>query len=308
MNFRNSPRMLFMIILGIVAFCSSCELIIDVSIPDKERKIVVNGLISPDKPVKMHLSRSLSVLEPDSVIALSAADARLFDGTTMIGKFIEDSSGYYSLPGFIPLSNKSYRLTVSEVSLKPVDATAVLPEPVVLLAVDTVTVTNSWGWQELKLKIRFSDPPGRKNLYGIGVNITTNEIDYRTMQPTGRKVTHPAYLYNTDDHFLQDESHYFDGKIFFDDVLFNGTEKLIEVGVSDYSFFESDTVWMDVRLEQLDESYYRYVVSNEAYGKANGNPFAEPVQVYSNVNGGYGIFAGSTFDVKRIEILGLRKF
>ena len=41
----------------------------------------------------------------------------------------------------------------------------------------------------------------------------------------------------------------------------------------------------------LDDHFAK---SFNMYQRANGNPFATPVQVYSNVNNGMGIFAGGT--------------
>ena len=65
---------------------------------------------------------------------------------------------------------------------------------------------------------------------------------------------------------------------------------------------------MNVRMEQIDPSYYRYVLSYNAYQQAHGNPFSEPVQVYTNVTGGYGIFSGSSSTGYTFVVKGMRKF
>lgn len=295
------------LLLALLAF-TSCEKIIDISIPDQERKIVVNGLISHDKPVRVHLSRSLSVLENDSIIPLTGGDVQLYHGSDLVGKLQEESGGYYYLPDFVPQVGESYRLTASGNGLNPVDATALLPASVPFVSVDTATLVGEWGQQELRLSVKFRDPAGERNIYGFGVEVTYKEYDYRTMTYTGEKISHLAYLQGQSDRFLQDESLNFDGKLFFEDLLFNGQTKSIEFGMSDYSYFESDTVWLTIKMEQIDPSYFRYVVSSESYRSANGNPFAEPVQVYTNVNGGYGIFAGSSATEYSIVTLGMKKF
>lgn len=286
----------------------SCEKIIDISIPEKERKIVVNGLINPDKNVRVNLSQSISVLEKDTVIPIVGGDVNLYHGTDLIGKLSEESGGFYSLPDFKPQIGQSYRLTATGNGLKSVEATAVLPPLVPFISVDTATLINQWGGRELRLAIKFKDPANVKNVYGFGVDLTTKEFDYSTMSYTGRKLTNTAYLYANADKLLQDETHYFEGKLFFDDLLFDGLTKTVELSVSDYSLFESDTIWVEVRMEQIDPSYYLYAVSNEAYQGAHGNPFSEPVQVYTNVSGGYGIFAGSSAARFPLVILGKRKF
>lgn len=287
---------------------ASCEKIIDISIPEKERKIVVNGLMSPDKPVRIHLSRSLSVLENDSLIAIRGADASLFNGTDLIGKLLEESAGYYYLPSFKPVVGQTYRLTATYDGLKPIEAIATLPPVVPIVSVDTATLTGEWGQQELRLAVKFLDPAGVHNVYGFGIDVTYKEFDYGTMSYTGKKLSRPTYLYSNNDGFLKDESTDFEGKLYFEDLLFDGQMKTVEFGITDYSFFESDTVWLDVKMEQVDLPYYLYVLSYESYQQAHGNPFSEPVQVYTNVQGGYGIFAGSSTSNIPIVIRGSRKF
>jgi len=287
---------------------ASCEKIIDISIPDKEQKMVVNGLINSDQPIIINLSRSMSVLEKDSLVTIIGGDVNLFQGSNLIGKFQELTMGFYTLPDFKPQVGQTYRLTASYDGLKPIEATAILPPLVPIISADTATLTGEWGQQELRLTIKFKDPADVHNIYGFGVNATYKEFDYFTMTFTGKKLSHYVFIFGNTDKFLKDESHNFEGKLYFEDLLFDGLMKTVEFGISDYSFFESDTVWLDVRMEQIDPSYYLYVLSNEAYQQAHGNPFSEPVQVYTNVKDGYGIFAGSSAASFSIITLGMRKF
>ena len=50
----------------------------------------------------------------------------------------------------------------------------------------------------------------------------------------------------------------------------------------------------EIRLVNTSEAYFNYLKSFNMYQRASGNPFATPVQVYSNVENGMGIFAGGT--------------
>jgi hypothetical protein len=306
---KSSSRLLIslLIIIAIIGFMS-CEKIIDISIPDQKRKIVVNGLISSEKPVQINLSRSLSVLEKDTLMPIKGGVVNLFHDSNLVGRLIEGSDGNYRLPDFLPQVGQSYKLTASFDDLDPVEALAVLPPVVPIVSVDTATLVGEWGQSELRVSVKFVDPPDRHNIYGFGVDVTYKEFDYQINGYTGRKLSHPVYLYGGSDQFTKEEAHNFGGQLYFEDLLFNGMTKVFEFGVSDYAFFESDTVWLDVKLEQIDPSYFLYAISNEAYQSANGNPFSEPVQVYSNIKRGYGIFAGST--VSRITILvrGNRKY
>jgi hypothetical protein len=258
--------------------------------------------------VRVHISRSLSVLENDSLMALAGADVSLYDGDQVIAKFQEQSQGFYSIPGFYPQAGHTYRLNASHATTGSVVASAYLPPVVPILSVDTATFTTEWGQQGLRLSVRFSDPPGQHNIYAFGAEATFKEFDYQTMSYTGKKLTHPVYIYDNDDQFIKEESINFDGTLYFEDLLFDGQSKTVTFGISDYSYYDSDTVWLKVQMEQIDPSYFLYVRSYKAYEQARGNPFAEPVQVYTNVQGGYGIFAGSSAAGFSIITAGRRRF
>jgi hypothetical protein len=51
-------------------------------------------------------------------------------------------------------------------------------------------------------------------------------------------------------------------------------------------------------LTKGDEAYYQY--HRSLFSFEGDNPFAEPVRLYSNVNGGLGVVAG--FSMQRVEI------
>lgn len=307
----NQKTLIYSVLLASVLLAgvlASCEKIIDITIPDKERKIVVNGLISSGQPVRISLSKSQSVLENDSLIVIPGADVRLFKGDAPIGKLKDSAGGIYTLPGFIPEAGTTYRLTAAGGGLAPVQAFTTLPAVVPIVEVDTATLTGEWGQQELRISVKFNDPAGVTNFYGFGVEITNKVYDYNTMTYTGEKETHQAYLYGNTDRFLKEESTSFEGKLYFDDLLFDGKTKTVEFGLSDHMYIESDTVWLKVNMEQVDKPFYLHILSYNSYQQANGNPFSEPVQVYTNVEGGYGIFSGISTASYSIITKGIRKF
>ncbi|MBF9140164.1 DUF4249 domain-containing protein [Hymenobacter properus] len=71
-----------------------------------------------------------------------------------------------------------------------------------------------------------------------------------------------------------------------EDRLLNGQQFVL--GTS-YRFNAGDTV--TATLYHIDRSFYRFRQSTRDARNANGNPFAQPSAIYSNVQGGVGIFA-----------------
>ncbi len=78
----------------------------------------------------------------------------------------------------------------------------------------------------------------------------------------------------------------------FDDNL--GAENGVYVTGSGFEFYQGDTIINT--LFHLEESYYRYLQSVFDATAANGNPFASPTSIKSNVEGGIGVFAGLSID------------
>jgi hypothetical protein len=51
---------------------------------------------------------------------------------------------------------------------------------------------------------------------------------------------------------------------------------------------------MVIQYMEITEDFYEYVESREALESANGNPFAQPGVLKTNIIGGIGIFTGFT--------------
>lgn len=80
-----------------------------------------------------------------------------------------------------------------------------------------------------------------------------------------------------------------------DDRLFNGQSY---AQVTSYRFVPGDTV--TATLYHLDSLYYDFRVSVRNARNANGNPFAQPSSIHSNVQGGLGIFTVLVSDQRRV--------
>lgn len=84
-------------------------------------------------------------------------------------------------------------------------------------------------------------------------------------------------------------------RLLVSDKNFNGTTKTFVFYVSHYEMNEGpdqqgQTVKPTLELLHINEDYFRYMKSVNAYDNALDNPFAEPVNVVGNVKNGYGFF------------------
>jgi len=86
------------------------------------------------------------------------------------------------------------------------------------------------------------------------------------------------------------------GDIVFSDEYFQTTEAVIASQVT----VERGMIY--VTLMHLTSDYYNFLTSINNAINANGNPFAQPATIQSNINGGIGIFTGLSYDQRYILV------
>lgn len=289
------------VFLGILLALLSCEKVIDIDIPEGERKIVVNGLIHPDSLIKVNVSRSLSVLEENQFVFLETADVRIKKDGIELGQLEYLESGFYYLPDHYPIAGSVYELDVGYPGLASVSSQANLPDPILFSEIDTSSTTDEWMGGVYRLSFSFQDPPD-PNYYAISLTATHKVFDYETFTYLDSLTTYPVYFNfiegseGPQSAFVeQGASTHYGSKIYFADDLFSDREMSIDIELSKFSFFDADTVELTVSLEHVSQDYYYYAVSSGKYDQSTGNPFAEPVSVFSNIENGIGIFSGYSF-------------
>ena len=88
-----------------------------------------------------------------------------------------------------------------------------------------------------------------------------------------------------------------DRTVRFSDQLINGQDIVSSTG---YRFEPKDTLYW--QLYHIEQAYFDFLQSASAASSANGNPFAQPALLRSNINGGVGIFTGLSMTEKIIII------
>ncbi|HIF14776.1 MAG TPA: DUF4249 family protein, partial [Bacteroidetes bacterium] len=92
----------------------------------------------------------------------------------------------------------------------------------------------------------------------------------------------------SDDVFIDEASDW--NEVIFTDDLFNGQKISLKVKSEIWSYEPGMVIYWT--LINHSEDYFMYKKTFNVYQSVEGNPFAEPVQVFSNIKNGYGIFAG----------------
>ncbi|TGE14326.1 DUF4249 family protein [Hymenobacter elongatus] len=60
--------------------------------------------------------------------------------------------------------------------------------------------------------------------------------------------------------------------------------------------------YMEVFVSSMTRDTYNFYLSRQRYNETEGNPFAEPAPLASNIKGGFGLFGGTTDAIYRIKL------
>lgn len=273
-------------------FILSCEKAIPLDQDEVEPRIAVNGLFSAGDTIIIHLSESRDILYDGSLPALTGATAKLYDvNNNLIGDFIHQADGYYQLSNYLPVAGATYRLEISNPGFKSVSAQSSAPSILSINSMDTLRKGVN-----MQYSIAFNDNGAEKNFYAITVKKVVSHLD---PWGTGEPYTFENPYFYTTEAFVQNNSPDVDGKIWgsimlFSDATFNGGTCTFtaEHDLFGEGSFPDDSIFVVVGLHSLSEDYFKYSTSLDKYQESEGDPFAQPVQVYSNIEDGFGIFGG----------------
>lgn len=264
----------------------SCEKEIPLDAEEKEPRIVVNCIFADGDSVYVHVSESRDVLYEGALPNLTTAVAKLYDANgNLLGDFTHQTDGYYKLSNYTPVAGATYKIEVSHAGFNTVNAQTYTPEIISIGSVDTFQTGDYMSYN-----IKFPDNPSEANYYAI----TMEKISIYEDEFTGELYYNSEYYFETSEIYTQNGYADIDGaksgSIFlFSDASFNGSQ--CSFTGKTYMHPESiDSVIVVVGLHALSEDYFKYKLSLEKYNETAGDPFAQPVQVYSNIENGFGIF------------------
>lgn len=295
-------------------------------------KIVINCAASTGSSVTASVTRTWFYTENTPYVKLPDAEVELY----VNGDFVEQmkwqplkGTKTKNIPdsvfvsGYIPKEGDKIRIVASHSGYQTAYAEDVVPHEVGIINLEhterkvTINSQNYYyengqmiedkDYMEVIYKITFQDIPDEDNYYMIQVSGPWNGDDYMYVDL--------SYI----DPILREQNTVMDGALSFDGInnrngcLFTDrdikgkeyTLKLKEL----ISIRDNRSGKRCITLHTLSEDYYQYLlslqrVSGSTLGGGLGNlGFAEPIRVYSNVEGGTGILGTSRHDSRDIEVV-----
>lgn len=310
-------KLILSVIASAILF-TACEKEVEIKVPVKDPSLVIMALQEKGEYVVASIGRSRHILEPQPGFDLREhysvknAQVVLYEDATAIDTLIYSPSEYIYMSKYnrVMVDGRTYTLKANAPGFKEVSSETIVPSQsqIVETRWNRNVRTNSYGEKIDEVIIKFNDPAGERNFYLIKVFQPSipNFGDYTVgcVSTTDKDIETVGY----DDDPIETDDCIDGGNLLLRDVNFNGAQKQVKLNIIS-SFL--DNTWTDpntgqtarpyVKVYRITESHFKFAKSYSVFDNADDNPFAEPVNVYSNVRNGYGIFSAYTVAVDSLR-------
>lgn len=314
------------LLASLIILLAACETVVDVDIPDETSRLVPNAFLEDGQPMVLRLTQSQSILTNRPLQAVSGAAVTVQEEDGEEINLIEEPETpgvYYAARRAV--AGERYTLSITKDGFESAEATAFIRDPIAIEALDYDTTVTRYRYDYgdsivvgedidiSEMRITFDDPAAERNFYELAVIIRQSYVE-TVYDEEGNPFTDTVvyyiqqYLESDDPAFAGSQGDFVEGEdavygelLTFSDEFLNGDRYTLRFKPQIYFYGEGDSRTVLVVLRTISEERYLYFQSADLQYYNDGNPFAEPVQVYSNVSNGFGIFAGFSADSVKVE-------
>lgn len=303
------------IIILIILF-SSCIKKIDYLDTSQDSRLVVSCLFTPDSLFKVYVSSTGGIF--DEIYQIEDASVEIWTKNIPVEQ-LQYVDSFYISENLKPVVGQEYTLKVSASGFPDIQATDKIPNSAEI--VETFYNSNTeydyyYNLPYTGTSITFIDNKNVNNYYEIiYLEQYFSNVEYDTLLVVDSNSANLSYIQtSTDDIVVLDEKlqKYRQNLIYFSDKKILSEEytmniKLIsEILLDDFR----RNLFVDFRTISYNYYMYRKKLAEHLYGQAT--PIdnlnldfifsSEPTEMYSNVIGGYGIFAGYSQNFQQVFV------
>jgi hypothetical protein len=333
---------LFLAIISLPSCEDAFNQVVEVKLPPYTPSIVLGCQLNNDNTPSMNVTNTKQLVGGATIKSLRNAGIQIFENGlekgvwTYVNNPIDLSDSLFTNNSFIPVPGNIYKTVVKSTGYNDVEAVDTMPTliPYTLQKTGKLKFIKQQdlggGFEELdtlaEMKITFNDPLGKDFYRIIARRLNSNITDGKHQSRNGGGgpgFGRPENFYSTDATFADAQSNnggpslsgsdnYFDiNNFYFDDKYFDGktTTLTIWAPVKTTIIFDfinqTEQIVVDkyyIGLQHHSRSSYYHNKSLQAYEGTDGNPFSQPVPIYTNVKSGYGIFCASSTKVDSISL------
>lgn len=271
--------------------------------------LVVNSLFTTDDSITLFVYK-INQMTESGYTFLKDAKVKLFVNEYLIEEVDGDSSGMYK-SSIIPKLNDQINIHVEYSEYDAAFAENKLPTKILL---DSTKFTKDagvtpWGMNHSATTLYFKDPPNESNYYEIIVYhrkisyIDTNEYVYFNDIFFPHTITDPLLVSSG---CLVNNANF----AYFTDELIDGQAYAMKIHLDIESYGEHTKPTLIVCLKSVSKELYEYhkTMADHLWHQSGLElePFiidaGNPINMYSNIDGGLGIFAGYQDDIVEIKL------
>jgi hypothetical protein len=285
-------KKIFLFIILLVLSCS-CTKKATIKLPEPESKLVVTCFISPqDSVITAVVKLSVPKFSSNGTFsALSENDIKnatvvISNGTSNLTLPFDNDLNFYKANALaLPImGGKQYFLTVITPDGKNVNATTTVPNG--LLTIESLTFTPK--------------------------NIDTNSIEYDVnlvVNDIPNEINYVAFFYETTLSYAPSSN----TLILTDPIISTSSTYVTDEKINKTKYIETNsanflsltkilTALVDVSVLNCSRDFYLYNKSVQESAGIGSNPFTDPVQVYTNIQNGFGCFGAYTANKESLKI------
>jgi hypothetical protein len=311
---------IYFTIAAFLFIITACEKKLDIDLPDSEHHIVLNGISSPDSIIRVIVTKSQNALDNDQIVELNDAIVQLYRN----GEYVEDmqhiGSGLFE-SSILAQQDESYMIMAEYNELESVTVKYSLQEPIPIARIDTAFEVETYDYGDgysysdfiLHYSVSIDDHINTNDYYFLSVSRLMPLYSFPFGEPVFEGYYEEVDYIDSNNPVLSDYNNEFVldgmwGKVFSDEI-FNGT--LYELDFETYLYYDyggdivlelDEPAYLVVKLLTVNEDIFRYIYSFNLNQESEFDPFAQPVQIFSNVENGLGLMSGYTMHTDTIEL------
>ncbi len=276
---------IFILFLFAITLLQSCEdaftTIKEIDIPEHKSKLAVFVNLSENKG-DFSVSYSKIITNNNDYTPVNADITILENGnpfykTSFIGS---DNKSYFEKDlGKSISEGKEYTLIVENTAYGIATSKQIVPRKPEFsnLKYKKDGYIASGGYKTDLLSFDINDDPAIENYYLVE--------SYGTFSQGNETWEQNLYL-NSEDPSVKQFWFSSKGGLIISDKNFNGSVSKILTNFENYNQYKK----IKLKIYSITKDYYHFLLSYNQYQDADGNPFAEPVNVHNNIENGYGLF------------------
>ncbi|MEN8201359.1 MAG: DUF4249 family protein [Bacteroidota bacterium] len=293
------------VLIALLSLLISCEVDITEEFQDSQQNVfIVSGQLVAFEHPTINLTRSITMTQVDTLLYLNNARVEVsWSDQTLLLEPV--AYGNYTTEELVLQPGVEYYFHFSGEGLPDASATVTIPHLPKISELHCA-VDDTFN---IHLDLSIEDPAEFEDYYTFYISGWLREIhvnhhgtDEETRDTLNvftnyrLNIQDPVFEYTGDlrDFQVIEEEEMFYSIFHFSDLLFNGTTHTLSIDDYLRRFYNDSIPEINIHLVKRDAHYFKFMESMLRYDPYNDLPMIQPVQIYSNIEGGFGLITANS--------------